>query len=193
MSKPTNQLISYIAPGAPATRRPAEGDEAAVRPEIGFTPAWYRQHLDVDFGRRWHTDPAYRRETVVAMREELRQRFPGTRIGRIDQPDSPLDLLTGTFGACSVAAVYGVPIIYAEDNWPNCDHQYLGDEELDQLEPPDLDGNVFFRELMSQIDWIANREGRVDGYVNWQGVLNNAQRLRGQQLFLDMVDRPDRA
>ena len=57
-----------------------------MRPEIGFTPAWYRQHLDVDFGRRWHTDPAYRRETVVAMREELRHRFPGTRIGRIDQP-----------------------------------------------------------------------------------------------------------
>ena len=193
MSGVPNQLISYIAPGAPATRRPADGDEAGMRPEIGFTPAWYRQHLDVDFGRRWHTDPAYRRETVVAMRAELRRRFPGTRIGRIDQPDSPLDLMTGTFGACSVAAIYGVPIIYAEDNWPNCGHQYLGDEELDQLEPPNLEANTFFNELMSQIEWIADREGRIDGYINWQGVLNNAQRLRGQQLFVDMVDRPDRA
>ena len=47
------QLISYIAPGAPATRRPAEGNEPFLRPEIGFTPAWYRQHLDISFGERF--------------------------------------------------------------------------------------------------------------------------------------------
>ena len=123
MSATPNQLISYIAPGAPATRRPADGNEPAVRPEIGFTPAWYRQHLDIDFGQRWHTDPAYRRETVIAMREELRRRFPGSRIGRIDRADMPLDLLTGTYGAGTVAAIYGVPIVYAEDNWPKCEHQ----------------------------------------------------------------------
>ena len=193
MSVTPNQLISYIAPGAPATRRPTEGDEPAVRPEIGFTPAWYRQHLDIDFGPRWHTDPAYRRETVASMRKELRRRFPGSRIGRIDWTDTPLDLLTGTYGACTVAAIYGVPIIHAEDNWPTCEQQYFGDEELDQLESPDLDVNPFFRGLMSQVDWIADREGRVEGYINWQGVLNNAQRLRGQQLFMDMVDHPDRA
>ena len=51
------QLVSYIAPGAPATRRPAEGNEPFLRPEIGFTPAWYRQHLDIDFGERFHTRP----------------------------------------------------------------------------------------------------------------------------------------
>jgi hypothetical protein len=34
------QLISYIAPSAPATRRPATGSEPFVRPEIGFTPAF---------------------------------------------------------------------------------------------------------------------------------------------------------
>mgnify|MGYP001551815671 CR=1 FL=1 len=66
-----NQLISYIAPSAPATRRPATGSEPFVRPEIGFTPAWYRQHLDLDFGERWHTDVDYRRETVIAMRADF--------------------------------------------------------------------------------------------------------------------------
>ena len=72
------QLISYIAPGAPATRRPAEGDEAFLRPEIGFTPKWYREALGIDFGERWHGDPAYRRETVLAMRDHLGRRFGGT-------------------------------------------------------------------------------------------------------------------
>jgi hypothetical protein len=187
------QLISYIAPAAPATRRPADGDEPFVRPEIGFTPAWYRQHLDIDFGEAFHADPAYRREAVITMRELLRSRFPGTRIGRADSPDEPLDLMTGVFGACSVAAIYGVPIVYAADNWPNCEHQYLSDDEMDRLEPPDLNTNLHLQRIIEQVDWIAASEGLVTGYVNWQGVLNNAQRLRGQQLFFDTVDHPDRA
>ena len=82
----SDQLISYIAPGAPATRRPAAGNEPFLRPEIGFTPTWYRQHLDINFGERFHTDPAYRRDCVVKMRAELKRRFPRTQIGGIDQP-----------------------------------------------------------------------------------------------------------
>jgi hypothetical protein len=184
------QLVSYIAPSAPATRRPAEGAEPAVRPEVGFTPRWFRQHLEVDFGRLWHTDAAYRRETVRSMRSLLKQRFPGTGIGGVERP---MDLLTGTYGACVVAAIYGTPIRYFEDNWPDCEHQYLTDDEIDRLEPPNLDHNPFFQELMAQVDWIAESEGRVEGYINWQGVLNNAHRLRGEQLFLDMKTRADQA
>jgi hypothetical protein len=107
--------------------------------------------------------------------------------------DTPLDLLTGVFGACSIAAIYGIPIIYATDNWPNCEHRYLTAEEVDRLEPPGLDANPHFATVMDQVDEIAASEGTVAGYVNWQGVLNNAQRLRGQQLFLDLLDTPARA
>ena len=187
------QLVSYIAPGAPATRRPADGNEPFLRPEIGFTPAWYRQRLDINFGERFHTAPAYRRDCVVKMRAELRRRFPGTHIGGRDRPDAPLDLLTGTYGACTVAAIYGVPIAYAENKWPDCAHDYLTDEQLARLEPPDLDCNPHFAQLMEQVEWIAAREGHVDGFINWQGVLNNAQRLRGEQLLIDVLEEPGKA
>jgi len=190
MEKTINQLVSYIAPSAPATRRPADGTEPRVRPEIGFTPAWYRQHLDIDFGRRWHTDPRYRYDTVVAMRDELSRRFPNTSIGNTSRP---IDILTGMYGASTIAGIYGVPIVYAQNNWPNCEHRYLSDEEVDALQPPDLANNAFFQELMSQLDWIAETHGRIEGYINWQGVLNNAQRLRGQQVFMDFYEQPDRA
>jgi hypothetical protein len=190
--KTTHQLISYVAPAAPATRRRATGDEPFLRPEIGFTPSWYRQHLDLDFGRRWHTDPAYRRETLLAMRGELRRSFPGTAIGGIDRPNEPLDLLTGTLGTCTVGGIYGLPIRYCPDQWPTCEPQYLDDDQVDRLEPPDLDANPFFNALLAQLDWIAEREGRIEGYINWQGVLNNAHRLRGERLFFDLVDAPGR-
>jgi hypothetical protein len=192
MSTETCQLISYIAPAAPATRRPATGEEPFLRPEIGFTPNWYRTAIGIDFGRRWHTDPAYRRQTLLEMRKELKRRFPETGIGVIDRPDGPMDILTGTYGCISVAGIYGVPVVYAEDKWPNCEHKYLNDNDLDNLEPPDLDSNHFFQELMAQVEWIAASEGRIEGFMNWQGVLNNAYRLRGEKLFYDFIDYPQR-
>ena len=186
-------LISYIAPSAPATRRPAAGDEWFLRPEIGFTPNWYHQILGIDFGEKWHTDPRYRYKTILEMREELRRRFPGTRIGRTDEPDFPPDLLTGVYGACSIAAIYGIPIIYSKNNWPVSAHKFLNDREADSLVSPGLDENPHFQELMSQADQIQAIAGKIEGFINWQGVLNNAHRLRGQELFTDMMINPERA
>jgi hypothetical protein len=36
---------------------------------------------------------------------------------------------------------------------------------------------------MDQIDRIGEEEGQIYGFMNWQGVLNNAQRLRGQEIW----------
>lgn len=185
----THQLISYIAPAAPATRRPATGHESFLRPEIGFTPKWYHDAIGVDLGQRWHDDPAYRKEALVAMRGELAIRFEGTVIGGTDRP---LDLLTGAYGVCCVAAIYGVPVRYARDRWPVCEKRYLSTDQVERLEPPDLDANGFFQNLLAQVDRIAEQQGRVEGYINWQGVLNNAWRLRGEALFTDLLDAPQR-
>lgn len=191
--KKSRQLISYIALSAPATRRPADGDEPFLRPEIGFTPKWYHEALEIDFGERWHTDPVYRMDTIASMGRELRERFGTSKIGCMQNPDNPADLLTGTFGSCAVAAIYGIPIMYSADNWPNCAHEYLTADQADKLEPPDLDSNPFLNDLMEQVDWIARETGRLEGFINWQGVLNNAYRLRGAEIFMDMASEPERA
>jgi len=96
---PLPQLVSYIV----------------LRPEIGFTPKCYRQHLDIDFGETWHRDVWYRRETVQAMRAELAKRFPGVGVGNINRPVSALDLQTSVFGETATVAIFGLPIINAED------------------------------------------------------------------------------
>ncbi len=190
---PKRQLISYIAPSAPATRQPARGREPFLRPEIGFTPKWYRAVTGIDFGERWHTDPAYRRQSIVKMARELKKRFGSLGIGNVRDPEEPTDILTGTFGASFVASIYGVPIDYQEDNWPWSTHQFLSDEEVSRLKPANLDSNPFFSDFLKQVDWIRRELGRVEGYINWQGVLNNAYRIRGENLFLDMVMEPERA
>jgi len=182
------QLISYIGPSAPATRRPATGKKPHMRLEVGFTPRWFRSKLGLDFGLVWHTNPEYRKSAVLAMRTELKQRFPGHPIG--ENSGKP-DLLTGTFGACAIAGIYGLPIIYSSDNWPNSAHQPISDSAVDSLAPPDLDKNVFFQGLLKQLNWIAEDQGEITGFINWQGILNNAQRIRGPQIFTDMFINHD--
>lgn len=192
--RPYSQLASYIAHSAPATRRPARPKEPFLRPEIGFVPAWFRQTLDIDFGKRWHTDPAYRCDTIAAMSKETRRRF-GRRsdIGIMQNPGRPADILTGTYGTVFVAAIYGAPIDYRSDDWPSVKHGWLlNDREADELDPPELDGNPMWNELMGQLDWIEKERGSIEGFLNWQGVLNNAFRLRGSRIFLDMRKAPER-
>ncbi len=186
----TNQLTSYIAPGAPATRRPVTGAMPFLRPEIGFTPRWYHQALGIRFGEAWHTDPRYRRDSRLKMYAELERRFPGTAIGRLDE--DAVDVLTGTFGTTVIAAIYGIPIRFDDEQWPVSGHHYLSEEAIEQLTPPDLDQNPFFQSLLEQVDRITEMEGRAIGFINWQGVLNNAQRLRGQELFPDLYLAPER-
>jgi uroporphyrinogen-III decarboxylase len=184
------QLISYIALGAPATRRPASGKLPFLRPEIGFTPNWYHQSLGIDFGEKFHSDPVCRKQALAEMRNEIDHRFPGNEIGKHGDDAIP-DLLTGLFGACSIAAIYGVPIRYETDQWPVSEHVHILDEEMGNLQPPDLSVNPFFKKIMEQVDLIARNEGKVYGFINWQGVLNNAQRIRGQELFMDFYMNPD--
>ncbi len=185
------QLISYIALGAPATRRPVTGSLPFLRPEIGFTPNWFHKSLGIDFGEKYHANPAYRREAILKMREAVDRRFPGTQIGKMDDQEGTLDLLTGVNGACSIVAMFGVPIRFANDNWPVSEHVHLSDVEMMNLRPIDPANNPFFQSILDQVEWIAAHEGKVVGFMNWQGVMNNAQRLRGPQLFMDMLIDPE--
>ncbi|MCE1197360.1 MAG: hypothetical protein LWW85_00200 [Marinilabiliales bacterium] len=185
------QLISYIALGAPATRCPASGELPFLRPEIGFTPKWYHESAGVDFGVRWHADPIYRRHAIQNMRRVVDDRFPGNRMGR--QREEKEDLLTGIYGACIVSSLFDVPIRYAADQWPVAEHLEMTDEEILNLRPVDPSTHPFFLSLLEQVDNVADMTGKADGFLNWQGVLNNAQRLRGQQLFMDLLMAPELA
>jgi len=108
-------LCSYIAPGAPATRRPESKNEALFRAEIGFTPKWYRKSLGIDFGETWHYDPSYKKKSVLLMRELLCETFPGHRVGYLSKEP---DLLTGVMGGCTIAGIFEILVIFAKDNWP---------------------------------------------------------------------------
>jgi hypothetical protein len=126
------------------------------------------------------------------MSDEVRRRFPGSNVGGIDD-DLPPDLLTGVFGSAVVPAMFGQSVRYFADKWPAPHGEPLTDEQADALEPLDLDNNEPFQQILSQLDRIEELTGAARGYLNWQGVLNTSFRLRGEQIFMDMMDNPKRA
>ena len=186
------QLRSYFGLGAPQRREPCTGTEPVMRVSVGFTPRWFHEHCGVDSSERWHTDAEYRARSLEIMRAELRRRFPGIPI-RGTEPDASSCTIDGIFGATIIPAVFGMRIQYAGDQWPTVTGEPLPVQELDRLEVPDLLNVRFFTRILDQMDAIATRFGEIHGYLNYQGVLNNAFRLRGDAIFLDLVEAPGRA
>jgi hypothetical protein len=133
------QLRYYIPLAAPPTRIQADGTEPFLRPEVGFTPRWFREYCGLDFGEAWHRNPDLRMSGWEKMCAEIRRRFPGCNIGGCGA-GSPPDLFTWTFGGNIVSSLYGQGIQFWPDNWPaSTAERQLRDAEADLLEPPDLD------------------------------------------------------
>lgn len=192
MGSVTNQLKYYIALGAPPTRTPATGDEPFMRPEVGFNPSWFHKFCDVHFSERWHRDPKVRLQGHEKMAAEIKRRFPGYNIGQV-LDEKPPDLLTGTFGIGVVDMIFGRPLKYFPDQWPVPMGEPLTDAQAASLAVPDVENNAFLHHILAQLDEIAQLTGSARGYLNWQGVLNTAFRLRGHEILVDMIKAPDRA
>jgi hypothetical protein len=194
MSAPTpRQLLYYIPLSAIPGRRPADGTEPFIRPEVGFNPNWFHVHCGIDFSERWHEDPDYRWETLQIMAAEVGRRFPGYPIGGVVSGKPPRDLLTGIHGAAAMGRLLGLSIRYFPNAWPANVGSHLSDDAVADLAPPDPSSHPFFQGILRQVDRAAELTGSAEGYLHWQGVLNTAYRLRGEAIFTDLIEEPARA
>jgi hypothetical protein len=185
------QLRHHNPISGPGNREPADGTESDMRVSLGFEPAWFHRRCDVDFSERWHTDPFYRYETLKTMKAELVRAFPNVPYWNLKNEDD-LATISACYGAYVLPQVFGMRLLYAKDRWPDLDP--ASRPSVDQIERFEVDkllAGPFAEELFNQMDIIQSRWGKIHGYLNWQGILNNAFHLRGQDLFMDMIERPD--
>jgi uroporphyrinogen-III decarboxylase len=124
------------------------------------------------------------------MKEELCSAFPTVTYWRLDYQDD-LWTLSGCYGAYVIPWVFGCSLQYAPDRWPVMTGGTLSVQDMERLTAESLLSGAPVEELFEQMDIIESESGKIHGYLNWQGVLNNAFHLRGQRIFLDMVDCPD--
>ncbi|MBW8002965.1 MAG: hypothetical protein FVQ80_13260 [Planctomycetes bacterium] len=185
------KLRSHIPIAGPARREPADGSESALRVSLGFEPAWFNKRCGIDFSEKWHKDPLYRYESLIAMKRELKSSFPQISCWDRNYLDD-LATISGCYGAYPVPYVFGMQLIYAPDRWPALDPRgRLSPEQIEALEVDKVLESPAVAEIFDQIEQIEAEWGKVHGYLNWQGVLNNAFNLRGQEIFLDIMDKPD--
>ena len=169
----------------------AQEDSSPVKIHASFSPDWFTARMGLDLGPRWHTDPAYRRESFAAMARALNAEFPRLRLG--GDPEAIRGGLSQIHTCAPVAALFGQDIAYARDAWPENRRSLLDDAAADALQAPDFASGPLFADLMRQMDEIEREWGAVDGELNYQGVLNTAFRLRGEAIFMDMAAAPERA
>jgi hypothetical protein len=188
------KLRNHIPIGAPARREAADGTESDMRVSLGFVPGWYHKRCDIDFSEQWHKNPFYRYQSLKKMKSELCKTFPMIDYWNEDYHDD-LATLSGCYGAYVIPLAFGFPLIYFKDRWPEIDpkKEKLNDQQIAKLNPDDILNSPFVKELFQQMDIIEREWGKIHGYPNWQGVLNNAFHLRGEQIFLDLYDKPNLA
>jgi len=185
------KLRNHIPISSPARREPADGTESDMRVSLGFEPAWFHQRCGVDFTERWHQDPFYRYDSLVKMKKELCKAFPSISYWSEDYKDD-LATISGCYGAYVIPKVFGFTLLYEKDRWPEIDKnkRKLSVKEVEKINVDNILENSFVEEIFKQMDIIRNQWGKIHGYLNWQGVLNNAFILRGEDIFTDFYDRP---
>lgn len=189
---PVLQLRSHSPIGGPIQSEPVDGSETAMRISLGFEPDWFHRRCGVDFGEQWHTDPYYRHESLVRMKQELHRAFPAVSDW---DPANREDTwtLSGCYGTYLLNRVFGFNLEYAPNLWPWPDVSYRGSISLEmfaRMKVEELLAGPFMAELFRQMDAIEREGGKIHGYLDWQGVLSNAFNLCGQTIFTEMVYNP---
>jgi len=183
------KLRNHIPIGGLSTREPADGTESPFRVSLGFEPAWYHRRCGVEFTEMWHRDPLYRFLMIPRMKAELKKAFPAVPYWETSNREATI---SGVYGIGLVPGAFGMRLIYAPDRWPIPDHSgRLTIEQVEALEADTVLQSPLVEDIFRQMDIIEKEWGTIFGYPNWQGVLNTAFNLRGEEIFFDMYDKPE--
>ena len=169
----------------------SQADESPVKVHVSFSPDWFSARMGLDMSEPWHADPRRRRESFVAMAQALNAEFPTLRLG--GDPEEIRGGISQIANCAPMAALFGQEVMYSREGWPENRRRLVDDAAADSLQMPDFQSSPFFSGLMRQMDEIEKKWGAIEGELNYQGVLNTAFRLRGEQIFTDMVAAPERA
>jgi hypothetical protein len=190
MTNPVRQLRNHIPIGGPARREPADGTEEIMRVSLGFEPGWYTNRCSVDFSEKFHKDPHFRYQNIGLMKNELVTAFPSVPNWDIDDM-ADMATISGCYGAYPIPYAFGIPLIFRKDRGPVLNPEArLGIDEIENLSVDSVLNGPVVENILRQMDIIESEWGMIHGYLNWQGVLNNAFNIRGQDIFMDLYERP---
>ncbi len=157
--------------------------------EFVLHPSWWHAHAGITFDFDFFFHPSKRVEAERKMEQVLYEHFGQYGFGR--EHDRYLPVIGAIHNAAGflVSEMLGCPVRYSADAAPEVVPAGLAQLEIDLQQPFHSPAMKRFANLC---DRLKTQFGYIVGDINWGGVLNIALDLRGQDVFLDMIDRPEK-
>lgn len=159
--------------------------------DITFHPSWWHKNEGICFTQEFFDDPQYRMECDVRMRKALYERFGAYGIGEKYPKKRPIlgtDLLAAGY---LYSEMMGCPIVYQENNSPQVICLNLDEDDISRIEIPDLEASGVWKRTQNQIEYLMEKYGRVETYVNLMGIQNIAMDLMGQNVLMAYYSAPE--
>ena len=155
--------------------------------DIVFHPVWWHRNAGITFDESFFYDARRRVEDERRMEQVLYERFGSLGLGEDHARNLPQIGAVHLASGFLLSEMLGCKVEYYEDAPPQviCAHR----DTLD-LDVGEAFRSPAFRRLMSLVDTLKARYGYVVGDINWGGVLNLAIDIRGEEIFTDMLLRP---
>ena len=154
---------------------------------VGFYPDWFNKHYGISFGREYYFDPEVRIAARMEMEKRLYERFGDEGLGNPDPEPKPLI----TFGMVMLPSIFGCEIIYKDEALPWAMPLNLSEDEIMNLEVPDIFNSHPMTDMIRQIEYLKGKYGTVIGDINTTGVQNLALKIRGDKLYFDFYEKPE--
>jgi hypothetical protein len=163
-------------------------NEKILPVDVVFHPSWWFKNSGITFDEDFFFHPAKRVGAEQKMEQVLYDRFGQYGLGENHDKTRPVVGAVHNAAGYLISAMLGCELKFNEDAPPeviaaNRDNLEI---ELDAVFKSDM-----FKRFENLCDELKKKYGYLIGDVNWSGVLNLALDLRGQLIFLDMLDKPD--
>jgi hypothetical protein len=167
----------------------------AERLPIGlvFNPNWWWRNHGVAFDEDFYFDTQRRIRDDILMRRVLHEEFGWLGMGEACPKPRPIIGSMHVAGGFVIPALFGAEVVFSEAEAPWVRSMNMGDREVRELSTPDIAETWPMAALMADVEQLETRYGYVIGDFDIDGILNTALCLRGQQLFVDLIENPDLA
>ena len=156
--------------------------------DIVLHPSWWYRREGITFDSDFFFHPARRVEVEQQMERALYERWGRWGVGERQSEALP------QVGAVHLAAGYllsemlGCEVRYEENASPTV---LPGNRERLDVDVDAAFASPAWRKFNVLRDALREKYGYLAGDVNWSGILNLALDVRGQDIFIDMIEKPD--
>ena len=156
--------------------------------DIVLSPSWWFKHTGITFDEDFFYHPARRVEAEQKMEQILYDKWGQFGLGAEHQQSKPEVGAVHLAAGFLISEMLGCDVKYVEDNPPQVIPALWENLLFSSKDPFRSEA---FKKFDNLVEKLKEKYGYLSGDVNWGGILNIALDLRGQELFMDMLENPD--